>query len=276
MKAQLVRFFVPISFCLVSMMACSDPTQFAEQVIPSGSQSPEDTTTLPDQPNSTKTTGKTRGPDVAVPTAENTPEDPSLDPNETASGTVYDGMSPSAPESNPPDDAGQSLPASKAVFSSCERSSAPIVAQVYTLANNTSQLPDFSRFSPVDEVCLDQLDITDRPFTEGFPGVPDLIEWFGLDLHFRVYAPSQGAYTFTLRSDDGSILTLDGKTLVNNDGLHEVKEKAGVVALTKGYHDVHIRYYQGPRYRIALELMWTLPGLSNASYIPKAYLARPL
>ncbi len=274
---KLIPLIVP--FWMLSS-ACSDATQFAEQVIPASSNAdPGSTSINPNKPDGVTTAGKTTNPSETSVDPRKTSEDPNLDPNDTGSGTVYDGTDPGAETgttaNDPIDDAGQSAQSKKNLFSSCEVSSAPIVAQVYNVPVNSSKLPNFTTLAAVDEVCVEQLNITDRAFTEGFPGVPDLIEWFGLDLRFRIYAPSQGAYTFTLRSDDGSILSIDGKTVVNNDGLHSVTEKAGVVALTKGYHDVEVRYYQGPRYRIALELLWTQPGASKASYIPATYLARP-
>ncbi len=151
-----------------------------------------------------------------------------------------------------------------------------IVAQVYPLQVNTNNLPDFASLTPVGEdICLEQLNISKRAFTEGFPEVEQLIEWFGLDINFKVEVPASGTYTFTLSSDDGSLLFIDNNSVINNDGLHEVKEKSAAVYLTKGSHTVHIKYFQGPRYHIALELFWKVPGAASRSYIPTALMSRP-
>ena len=47
----------------------------------------------------------------------------------------------------------------------------------------------------------------------------------------------EGVYTFYLQSDDGSILYIDGKQVVNNDGNHGVIEKEGRIQLSAGKHD---------------------------------------
>ncbi|RYZ54872.1 MAG: hypothetical protein EOP07_15215 [Proteobacteria bacterium] len=150
-----------------------------------------------------------------------------------------------------------------------------LVAGLYLLPENTAALPDFKKMTKVKDVCLKQLDVTDRDFKEGFPLIPDLIEWFGLDVNFRVNVPEDGEYKFMLNSDDGSILAIDGKEVINNDGLHPHQEVAGKATLTKGWHDFNVKYYEGPRYRIALELFWQKPGASTREYIPEALFSRP-
>ena len=43
--------------------------------------------------------------------------------------------------------------------------------------------------------------------------------------------PSDGVYTFSLLSDDGSILKLDDQVLIENDGLHSPAERSAQVHL---------------------------------------------
>lgn len=45
-----------------------------------------------------------------------------------------------------------------------------------------------------------------------------------------------GVYTFYLKSDDGSKLYIDKRTVVDNDGLHGMKTKSGRVRLSAGQH----------------------------------------
>jgi hypothetical protein len=54
-----------------------------------------------------------------------------------------------------------------------------------------------------------------------------------------------GKYDFRLKSDDGSMLWIDDKDVVNNDGLHSAQEKDGSVKLVKGQHHIKIAYFQG-------------------------------
>ncbi|WP_316830046.1 family 20 glycosylhydrolase [Pedobacter aquatilis] len=59
------------------------------------------------------------------------------------------------------------------------------------------------------------------------------------------YASEDGIYTFFLRSDDGSLLKIQNKTLVDNDGMHFAIEKSAQVALKKGYHPFELLFLEG-------------------------------
>jgi len=56
--------------------------------------------------------------------------------------------------------------------------------------------------------------------------------------------PEDGMYTFYTASDDGSRLWLNGKLVVDNDGLHGMREKSGIVALSAGHHELLVRYFE--------------------------------
>ena len=54
----------------------------------------------------------------------------------------------------------------------------------------------------------------------------------------------KGEYIFSLISDDGSKLYIDGKTVVDNDGNHGEKEvTGGAVKLSEGKHEIRIDYF---------------------------------
>lgn len=71
-----------------------------------------------------------------------------------------------------------------------------------------------------------------------------------LDNHFairwtgKIKIPKQGQYTFSLESDDGSRLLIDGKTIVDNGGLHDMQEQSGNAELTEGEHEIQIDYFE--------------------------------
>ncbi|HET9239895.1 MAG TPA: PA14 domain-containing protein [Oligoflexus sp.] len=162
------------------------------------------------------------------------------------------------------------------LFQDCEKDQErQMVAELFPLAENTEHLPDFSQMKATKKLCMRQLDITDRDFKEGFPGVDGLIEWFGLDIRFKLNVPVAGDYEFMLNSDDGSRLFIDGREVIENDGQHSEQKKTAVVALTAGLHELRLPYFQGPRYRIALELKWKGPGDSAHAYIPLKFILRP-
>ena len=68
-----------------------------------------------------------------------------------------------------------------------------------------------------------------------------------------------GEWTFRVSSDDGVKLYIDGKLVLDNDGVHPPKVKSGKVNLSKGDHDMVLEYFQGPRYHINLQLYATPP-----------------
>ena len=150
-----------------------------------------------------------------------------------------------------------------------------IISQLYQLPAQTNKLPDFSTMTAVGDVCVSQLNIADRDFTQGFPGVSEIFEWFALDMRFKVTIAAAGNYQFFLNSDDGSIMEVDGSKVIDNDGTHSQKEVSGSKYLAAGVHDFHVKYYQGPRTRIALELFWKTPGSNNKVYIPARVMSRP-
>lgn len=69
--------------------------------------------------------------------------------------------------------------------------------------------------------------------------------FFGL-LYFGVIEiPADGVYTFHLSSDDGSVLYIGEKLVVDNDGFHWNETKSGKIALKKGLHPIQLNYFQG-------------------------------
>lgn len=162
------------------------------------------------------------------------------------------------------------------IFKECDDGSQlPLVADLYQLPNDTQRLPDFSTMQAIKTICIAQLNISNREFSRGFPGVENLFEWFGLVIRFRVDVPTDGIYTLSVNSDDGSKTFVDGKEILTMDGLQPATERKADVVLSAGMHDFRIEYFQGPRYAIALELFWQTPLQQEKIYIPEALLKRP-
>ncbi len=92
-------------------------------------------------------------------------------------------------------------------------------------------------------------------------------EFFALEYTGFIDLPATGDYTFTLGSDDGSRLLIDGKPVVNNDGLHAYYEEKGSAQLGAGKHRLTIGYFQqggGKR----LELRYAGPGIPEQPVPP--------
>ena len=65
----------------------------------------------------------------------------------------------------------------------------------------------------------------------------------GLVITGYLNAPKDDVYSFTLLSDDGSILKIDNEVVVDNDGPHAPRELISEKALKAGYHPIEINYF---------------------------------
>lgn len=134
--------------------------------------------------------------------------------------------------------------------------------KVYQLPQGTGRLPtDFASMTPVGQVQADNLNIPARDWTSGFPGVPNLVEWFAIVFQARLSISESGKYEFKTVSDDGSKVYVDGDVVVDNDGTHAPTSKIGVSKeLKKGRHKLKVEWFQGPRKQIALQVFWRKVG----------------
>ncbi len=82
--------------------------------------------------------------------------------------------------------------------------------------------------------------------------------------------PDDDLYRFALTSDDGSILRIAGRTVIDNDGLHGPIEKRGAVALQTGLHPIEVSWFNATG-GAELDLRWARPGAAFAP-IPSAAL----
>jgi hexosaminidase len=65
---------------------------------------------------------------------------------------------------------------------------------------------------------------------------------FGLLFRGYIDVPETGVYSFFLTSDDGSMLRIADRLVVDNDGAHSSRKKSGQVALAKGIHPFALDY----------------------------------
>ncbi len=97
-------------------------------------------------------------------------------------------------------------------------------------------------------------------------------EHFGFDFTGYVNVPENGAYRFYTSSDDGSRLYINDQLAVDNDGLHGMVEKEGLVALEKGYHKIRVTFFeQGGGDDLIVS--WKGPGIAK-SEMPASALYR--
>ncbi len=82
---------------------------------------------------------------------------------------------------------------------------------------------------------------------------PYSIIWRG-----KLLAEQAGQYTLGTKSDDGSLLYLDGRLVVDNGGAHGARYVEAQINLTAGYHDIELHYFQEGGSR-EFELWWIRP-----------------
>ena len=86
---------------------------------------------------------------------------------------------------------------------------------------------------------------------------------FGLKYTGYLNVPEDGIYSFFLICDDGGILNIGGKEVVNSDGWHPPVERSGQVALKKGLQPFLLDFVEGGG-GFTLNLKYSLNGSAPA------------
>lgn len=79
--------------------------------------------------------------------------------------------------------------------------------------------------------------------------------------------PERGVWTFMTKSDDGSVLEINGQKVVDNDGSHAEVSATGRIALDKGLHPFRLLYFEDYEGQ-ALSWGWMASGEEEFSDIP--------
>ena len=112
-------------------------------------------------------------------------------------------------------------------------------------------LPEFSKLKAV------KTGIADSSFS--FDNLPSRKN-FGCVFEGYLKIEKEGYYGFALRSSDGSKLFINGREIINNDGLHGSDwYKSYVVPLQIGFYPVRIEYFMGEGNH-HLDLIYISPG----------------
>jgi cytochrome c2 len=94
---------------------------------------------------------------------------------------------------------------------------------------------------------------------------------FAVRFHGLINIPEDGRYEFAIRSDDGAVLNIDGRMVVDNDGIHAPQDKSGAVELKQGRHTIEVGFMQGGGgYELAVT--WKPPRARRFEPIPEGLL----
>ena len=116
-------------------------------------------------------------------------------------------------------------------------------------------LPKFSELKPHREGAVEDNFVQLK--------LDDYKNQFGIVFTGKLNAPKDGEYFFQLASDDGARVSVDGKQLVDNDGIHPSSKIAeGKVKLKQGTHEYRLEYFQATG-QAELFAAWRGPGFAN-------------
>ncbi len=110
------------------------------------------------------------------------------------------------------------------------------------------KVPDFTKLTPAKSGTQNDISLSNKGRDE----------YFAMEFEGYINIPQDGMYLFSIGSDDGSILIIDGKETIDNDGMHSFAKKEKEMLLAKGMHTIKVLYVQGSS-DSDLQLFWKGP-----------------
>ena len=107
---------------------------------------------------------------------------------------------------------------------------------------------------------------TTVPFATGVP-----LDNFAAYFRGYINITAPGLYKFYIDCDAGANLYIDGKRIVNNDGLHTTSEEYGYASLKTGKHEISVDYYETTSYS-KLILQYEGPDAGSKLVVPASVL----
>jgi PKD repeat protein len=106
----------------------------------------------------------------------------------------------------------------------------------YASDDSFNRMPDFSSWTVKNKGFCAEPDISSA----------DQANYFAFQFDGFLHVPQDGIYRFKVESDDGGVLYLDDRMVVDNSVITpEIQEATGDVGLRAGLHKLHIDYFQG-------------------------------
>ncbi|MBB6240512.1 putative repeat protein (TIGR01451 family), partial [Pedobacter sp. AK013] len=131
-------------------------------------------------------------------------------------------------------------------------------SSLFASSNFTVVTPGFYSKKPGSTGIATQLNLS------GLTGVTGSSTAYGVKYKGFINITTAGNYTFYTNSKDGSTLSIDGSTLINNDGSHTLTEVASTaVNLSVGYHAITVNYFNGSAGAAALSVSYSGPSIAK-------------
>jgi len=125
---------------------------------------------------------------------------------------------------------------------SAAAASSGLLGEYFDLGSSLEDFPTIPADKVPDVKRVDK-NIDFESTQEGFHGTK-LVDFFYVRWTGKIHAPKDGNYTFTLESDDGSRLFIDGKQIIDHNGLHAMEEKSGDIGLKTGDHTLKVEFFE--------------------------------
>jgi hypothetical protein len=106
--------------------------------------------------------------------------------------------------------------------------------QYYEIEGPLTELPNFDSLQVVKEGATDSL---------VYSKLSERTEQVAYVFTGKLQVPRTGDYLFTVYSDDGSQLFINGDMILDNDGKHDYEPKHGMIRLDEGAHDFKLTYF---------------------------------
>jgi hypothetical protein len=143
-----------------------------------------------------------------------------------------------------------------------------LLGRVCFVSESTNSLRTLPECTPEAILRATAINIPPRPSSYGFPGIDGRNDWFSVDFQGSFSVARPGTYAFRVLADDGAMLFVNDKLVVDNDGLHAPESKSGSIELVSGTHRLRLVYLQGPPSHLALQLFVTPPGKPEQLWKP--------
>ncbi len=142
---------------------------------------------------------------------------------------------------------------------------------VHDFNGRSSLLADLYTSPIIGSFSMDQFDVTPRDWNSGFPKLPSslshLRENYAIRCMGKLHITTTGMHNFSMTSDDGMRLLLNGIPAIQDDGLHAPRTTNSSVYLSKGFYKMEVQWFQGPRTQIAAELKMSTPTDAALAYV---------
>lgn len=118
---------------------------------------------------------------------------------------------------------------------------APGVEVDYFALNNPQSMPDFQSLTPYLSDIVPEINY---PSTNGVFATSGRADQVGAVFTGMLQVPQTGWYQLAIESDDGSLLFLGDELIIDNDGLHGMRDYWTVLPLEQGKHPLRAEFFE--------------------------------